>query len=344
MPAPLSSSVMKGRSVRVIVWSGTHKGKTGVLTYKANDWKGTIVAQDKPTDKKKVLQNVSLKDCWQIKVHRKPSNFGKESDSQYTKSAPRNERYIINEEKKKILEYVASLFPNMSNVFPIGDHNGFISLFHGGVLEWAHRHPAVKTAIGNAANTGTLGGGGIDGAISRAGGESLFNARLALPCDFNNERNYVGGAVMTIAGDIDADYVIHAVGPDFGSGDTNVAYGKLFNAYWNMLSQPCNFIAIPLLSAGIFRGYESLETIIGVGLLAIYAYMQHYGNKIAVLCAFMPNEQYALNKVYGELFTVKHGKPRFVYGNKSLLNYPQKVKHSFFYALKHGSLSIEETV
>jgi len=66
--------------------------------------------------------------------------------------------------------------------------------------------------------------------------------------------------------------------------------------------------------------------------------MYHYGNKIAVLCAFMPNEQNAIKKVHSELFSnAKNGKTRFV---NNLLRYPLSVKYAYFYALDHGKLYV----
>lgn len=349
MPTPLSSSVMKGRSVRVTVWSGIHKGKTGVLTYGAKNGKGTI-AVTTTNEKNKVELNVNLKDCQQMKIQKKASVFGKESDSEYNTPVPRADRQLLREQKKTMMEFLdfvkTYFFQNLSGstyftpMTPIVSINkGFMAMYMGGVLDLQFRHHLGKTAIGNAANTGMLGGGGIDGVISRAGGEDLFNARRALPCDFNGERNYVGGAIMTTAGNINADYVIHAVGPNFNLySNKEEAYNKLFDAYWNMLSQPCNFVAIPLLSAGIFRADEPLETVIGVGLLAIHAYMQHFGNKIAVLCAFMPDEQNAIKKVYSELFSdANNGKTRFI---NNLLRYPRSAKYAYWYAFDHGKLYV----
>ena len=291
-----------------------------------------------------------LKTTNQMKIQKKVSVFGKESDSEYKGSAPRADRQLLREEKKTMMQFLdfvkTHFFQNVSGsiyftpMTPIVSINkGFMAMYMGGVLDLAFRHTLGKVAIGNAANTGMLGGGGIDLAISSAGGDDLYNARDALPCDFNGERNYVGGAIMTTAGNINADYVIHAVGPNFNLySNKEEAYKKLFDAYWNMLSQPCNFIAIPLLSAGIFRADEPLETVIGVGLLAIHAYMQHYGNKIAVLCAFNAEEQIAIKKVYSELFSfAKNGKTRFVY---NLLRYPRSAKYAYFYAFDHSKLYV----
>jgi hypothetical protein len=78
-----------------------------------------------------------------------------------------------------------------------------------------HTHPSIPflslDAIVNAANTGCLGGGGVDGAISSAGGEDLYQARRALP-ELNSRglRCKTGDAKITIGGDLNARFCIHA--------------------------------------------------------------------------------------------------------------------------------------
>lgn len=76
-------------------------------------------------------------------------------------------------------------------------------------------------AIVNAANEHCLGGGGVDGAISLAGGSELLNARLQLPVlkvsGKTDLRCETGDAKITIGGQLLAKYCIHAVGPDYGT-------------------------------------------------------------------------------------------------------------------------------
>ena len=81
-------------------------------------------------------------------------------------------------------------------------------------------------AIVNAANAQLILGGGVAGAIRRKGGP-------AIQAECNKiSPAYVGGAVITTAGNLRAKYVIHAVGPRMGEGDEDE---KLKNATLNSL-------------------------------------------------------------------------------------------------------------
>jgi O-acetyl-ADP-ribose deacetylase (regulator of RNase III) len=102
-------------------------------------------------------------------------------------------------------------------------------------------------AIVNAANSQLILGGGVAGAIREKGGPSIQEeCRQA-------GGTFVGGAVITGAGNLNAKYVIHAVGPRMGEGNENI---KLENAIQNslqlVLDNSLNSVAFPAISTGIF--------------------------------------------------------------------------------------------
>jgi len=109
-------------------------------------------------------------------------------------------------------------------------------------------------AIVNAANTSLLGGGGVDGAIHRAGGPAILEECIKI-------RNRQGGckvgeAVITTAGNMPAKYVIHTVGPVWSQSNKQ-ANELLANAYSNSLKlaveNQVETIAFPNISTGIYH-------------------------------------------------------------------------------------------
>ena len=109
-------------------------------------------------------------------------------------------------------------------------------------------------AIVNAANTSLLGGGGVDGAIHKAGGPEILD-----DCRKIRSRQGecpVGEAVITTAGKLPANYVIHTVGPVWQDGEKGEPE-LLANAYYNSLllaiQNHINTIAFPNISTGIYR-------------------------------------------------------------------------------------------
>jgi O-acetyl-ADP-ribose deacetylase (regulator of RNase III) len=71
-------------------------------------------------------------------------------------------------------------------------------------------------AVVNAANRSLLGGGGVDGAIHRRGGEAILDACRQLRATTHPDGLPVGEAVATTAGSLPARWVIHTVGPIYG--------------------------------------------------------------------------------------------------------------------------------
>ncbi len=116
-------------------------------------------------------------------------------------------------------------------------------------------------AIVNAANTSLLGGGGVDGAIHRAGGGAILEACRSVRNSRYPDGLPTGEAVATTAGDLPAAYVIHTVGPIYGSCGDQCAR-LLENCYRNSIIEAvklgCGSIAFPAISTGIY-GYPKHE-------------------------------------------------------------------------------------
>ena len=110
-------------------------------------------------------------------------------------------------------------------------------------------------AIVNAANSSLMGGGGVDGAIHRAGGPAILKQCREIRRMQYPQGLPTGEAVITTAGDLPARYVIHTVGPVYGEHGGREA--ELLTAcYKNSLAvaanQPLTSIAFPAISTGIY--------------------------------------------------------------------------------------------
>ena len=109
-------------------------------------------------------------------------------------------------------------------------------------------------AIVNAANTSLLGGGGVDGAIHRKGGELILEE-----CQKIRNRQggcKVGKSVITNAGNLPSNKVIHTVGPKWNDGNSNEDE-KLESCYITSLQiaeeNKLKTIAYPSISTGIYK-------------------------------------------------------------------------------------------
>ncbi len=108
-------------------------------------------------------------------------------------------------------------------------------------------------AIVNAANSSLMGGGGVDGAIHRAGGPQILEECKAYVAAHG--RLPTGEAMITSAGKMKAKHVIHTVGPVWHGGG-NREDDLLASAYRNSLSiairHGVKTIAFPSISTGIY--------------------------------------------------------------------------------------------
>lgn len=109
-------------------------------------------------------------------------------------------------------------------------------------------------AIVNAANSSLMGGGGVDGAIHRAGGPAILDDCRAIVARQGGCKT--GEAVITTGGRLAAKYVIHTVGPVWNGGKNNEEE-KLANCYANSLQLAVEHgiktIAFPNISTGIYH-------------------------------------------------------------------------------------------
>jgi O-acetyl-ADP-ribose deacetylase (regulator of RNase III) len=133
-------------------------------------------------------------------------------------------------------------------------------------------------AIVNAANSGLAGGGGVDGAIHRAGGSSIMEeCRKLGGCP-------TGQAKITGAGNLPARFVIHAVGPVYNNGKSGEAE-LLASAYRNSLAlareHDLKTIAFPSLSTGAYR--YPIKEAAHIALSTTAEYLQKHPNTFEVV-------------------------------------------------------------
>jgi O-acetyl-ADP-ribose deacetylase len=126
-------------------------------------------------------------------------------------------------------------------------------------------------AIGNAGNSALAGGGGVDGAIHRAGGPAIMSELRA-----KYKGCPTGSAVITGGGNLKAKYVIHAVGPRY-SGSAKEA--ELLSSAYRKSLELCtqnkiSLIAFPSISTGIY-GYP-VEEASQIALKTVIDYLKDH--------------------------------------------------------------------
>ena len=130
-------------------------------------------------------------------------------------------------------------------------------------------------AIVNAANDRLVGGGGVDGAIHRAGGAAVM---ADLELRYGPARHCpTGSAVVSAAGALPARVVVHAVGPIWRGGDAGEPE-LLASAYRTSLdraaAEGCRSVALPSISTGVY-GYP-VEAAAKVALQAVDAWIAEH--------------------------------------------------------------------
>lgn len=144
-------------------------------------------------------------------------------------------------------------------------------------------------AIVNAANTSLLGGGGVDGAIHRAGGPEILE-------ECRKIRNRQGGcktgeAVITTAGKLPAQFVIHTVGPVWNNGKGKEE-SLLASCYLNSLTlaveNGIGSIAFPNISTGIYHFPKDKAAEIAIDTVADFL-SKHDGIEVIFVCHDLEN-------------------------------------------------------
>lgn len=123
-----------------------------------------------------------------------------------------------------------------------------ISLVRGDITEQR------ADAIVNAANSSLLGGGGVDGAVHRRGGPDILAECRALRASRYGKGLPTGRAVATTAGRLDAEHVIHTVGPVYSASEDRS--DQLASCYRESLRVAAELgartVAFPAISTGVY--------------------------------------------------------------------------------------------
>lgn len=140
-------------------------------------------------------------------------------------------------------------------------------------------------AIVNAANSSLMGGGGVDGAIHRAGGPAILDDCRKIVARQGGCKP--GEAVITTAGKLHAKYVIHTVGPVWNGGNKNEEE-KLADCYNNSLKlavkNKCLTIAFPGISTGIYKFPKDKAAKIAARTVMTFLIKEEVIEKVILAC------------------------------------------------------------
>ncbi|KAL7533680.1 hypothetical protein ACHAXR_005382 [Thalassiosira sp. AJA248-18] len=189
---------------------------------------------------------------------------------------------------------------NISGKFPYS-----LIIAKGSIVDFSYPLNRQHSAIVNAANEECLGGSGVDGVVSLAGGQNLLDDRHKLPTRYSPSKNRgvrcpVGTAVITgpnSYGTLKVPHVIHAFG-----GFKNET---LASAYTSSLecgkSKQIEAIAFSLLSTDYYRGSRSMDEVITIGLKSIQSFGGYDQLKAVYVVAFSETEADCLAKLSSKI-------------------------------------------
>jgi len=148
-----------------------------------------------------------------------------------------------------------------------------VSIAQGDITEQA------TDAIVNAANSSLMGGGGVDGAIHRAGGPAILEECKKIVA--RQGRLPTGKAVITTGGNLKARYVIHTVGPVWHGGSRNEAE-LLESAYSECLTlateNKLTSISFPSISTGAY-GYP-VDEAAKIAVSTVVSFLKEQGTSL----------------------------------------------------------------
>ena len=159
--------------------------------------------------------------------------------------------------------------------------------------------------IVNAANTSLLGGGGVDGAIHRAGGQAILDDCRKIIAKKGGCK--VGQAVITTAGNLPSSFVIHTVGPVWNGGQKNEKE-KLADCYRNSLQlavdNDCKTIAFPNINTGIYKFPKDEAARIAVEIVVDFFLKSDKIDEVIFVCFDEDNFGYIHRQLNFKAFTI----------------------------------------
>ncbi|MTI29822.1 O-acetyl-ADP-ribose deacetylase, partial [Xanthovirga aplysinae] len=150
----------------------------------------------------------------------------------------------------------------------------------------------------NAANSSLLGGGGVDGAIHRAGGPSILEECKIIKAQKGGCET--GEAVITTAGNLPARFVIHTVGPIWKGGSQGEGQ-LLANAYRNSMElavkKQLKSIAFPNISTGVYGFPKDQAAEIAIKTINNFLLNEKAIEKVVFICFDQENFNLYSNRI-----------------------------------------------
>jgi O-acetyl-ADP-ribose deacetylase (regulator of RNase III) len=145
-------------------------------------------------------------------------------------------------------------------------------------------------AIANAANSSLMGGGGVDGAIHRAGGPEILAECRRIVAE--RGRLPAGQAVITTAGRMPSKHVIHTVGPVWRGGGAGEAE-TLASAYRETLrvaeAHEFETVAFPSISTGVYGYPVALAAPVALGTVADFLRAEAHAVRVITFVLYDPH-------------------------------------------------------